>query len=383
MRTIQAKKLPKHDREQAVLLGLVGLYLKSGKPIGSQTLQENGFESLSSATIRNYFCKLETQGYLMQPHTSGGRIPTSKAFRFYADHVRDSTVLHPSMEQPLAEAFQKKGREIATLIHQAAEVLSNLAKCAVFISMPRFDQDFIQDIRVIQLDATKLLTVVITNFGLIRPETVYIDQQVDPEFLKRSEQYFLWRMNKGEKPTFENELQAKLAQKIYNEIMVRHVVGYANFPAEDVFRCGMSRLLAYPEFNDAASLVHSLGLLEDAEHMRSILRECCKKQDLTYWIGDDLGISVLPHVETAVIALPYHINQTIAGAVALLGPSRLPYEELFGLMKSFCSHLTASLTESVYQFKISFRHASGSTKIACDPDIAQANQSILLEDKTR
>src|SRR5580693_4132773 len=84
-KTLLAKKLPKNDREQAVLIGLVELYLKTGKPIGSSTLQDHGFESLSSATIRNYFSKMEAAGYLKQQHTSGGRIPTAKAFRLYAD----------------------------------------------------------------------------------------------------------------------------------------------------------------------------------------------------------------------------------------------------------------------------------------------------------
>ena len=81
---LPAKKLPKNDREQAVLLGLIELFLKMGKPIGSHTLQENGFESLSSATIRNYFGKMEEAVFAKQQHTSGGRIPTEKAFRLLA-----------------------------------------------------------------------------------------------------------------------------------------------------------------------------------------------------------------------------------------------------------------------------------------------------------
>src|SRR5579872_5172493 len=93
LKSLPAKKLPKTDREQAVLLGLVELYLRTGKPIGSQTLQENGFESLSSATIRNYFSKMEEKGLLKQAHTSGGRIPTEKAYRLYADqHLNEGTI---------------------------------------------------------------------------------------------------------------------------------------------------------------------------------------------------------------------------------------------------------------------------------------------------
>ena len=262
-KSLPAKKLPKNDREMAVLLGLIELYIKTGKPIGSQTLQENGFESLSTATIRNYFGKMELQGYLKQQHTSGGRIPTAKAFRMYVDQYRDQGVLDSSQERAFAEVFEKETREIAATIHQAAEALSEEAKCAVFISTPRFDQDFIQDVRLIQIDESKLLAVLITDFGLIRTETIYIERPAHPVFLRTAESYFLWRMNKGEKPMFQNELEAKSAQRIYNEVMVRHVVGYANFPAEEVLRSGLSKLLSYSEFNDAAALAHSLSLLED------------------------------------------------------------------------------------------------------------------------
>ena len=360
---LPTKKIPKTDREQAVLLGLIELYLKQGKPIGSNTLQENGFESLSSATIRNYFSKMEQGGYLKQPHTSGGRIPTEKAFRFYADTYRDHGTIEKGQEELLEEIIHTETREIATLLHRSADRLSELTKCAVFVSAPRFDQDFIQHVRLIELDPTKLLSVLITDFGLIRTETIYLERPVDAPFLRAAEEYFLWRMNKGEKPLFRQEAEAKMAQRIYNEIMVRHVVGYANFPEEDVLRTGLSKLLAYPEFNDAAALASSFSLLEDATEMRALLRECCKQNQMTCWIGDELCPFVPKEAECAVVAIPYRINQTIAGAIALLGPMRLPYRNLFGFVQVFSEQISRALTESIYKYKITFRHPTKSKQI--------------------
>lgn len=360
---LPAKKLPKTDREQAVLLGVIELYLKTGKPIGSHTLQENGFDSLSSATIRNYFSKMETEGYLKQQHTSGGRIPTEKALRLYADSYRNEGVLEKTQEEVLEEVLKKETKEIATLLHRSADALSELTKCAVFVSAPRFDQDFIQDVRLIQLDSSKLLSVIITDFGLIRTEAVYLEGEVDPPFLRTTEEYFLWRMNKGEKPLFRHETEAKMAQRIYNEIMVRHVVGYANFPEEDILRTGLSKLLAYPEFNDAAALAHSLALLEDENQMRALLRECGKQDRMAVWIGDELHPYVPKDAECAVIAIPYRINQVIAGSIALLGPMRLPYRNLFGIIQVFSEQITRTLTEKVYKYKITFRQPTGSKQI--------------------
>jgi heat-inducible transcriptional repressor len=359
-KSLITRKLPKGDREQAVLLGLIELYLQHGKPVGSQTLQENGFDSLSTATIRNYFGKMESEGYLKQQHTSGGRIPTQKAFRLYADSVRQMGVLGKEQEQALLSPLSKESKEIATMIHKAAEALSEAAQCAVFISSPRFDQDFIQDVRLIQLDPAKLLAVLVSDFGLIRTETIYLDEPVDASFLRSVEEYFLWRMNKGIKPLFRTDAEPKLAQRIYNEIMVRHVVGYANFSAEDVLRTGLSKLLTYQEFNDSVALAKSLSLLEDQSQMRAILRETVGQSGLRSWIGDELCPHVPEGSECAVISIPYKINQVNAGAVAILGPMRLPYRNIFGLLQAFSEHLSHKLTDSVYKFKISFRQPSES-----------------------
>ncbi len=358
-KTLPAKKT---DREQAVLLGRIELYLTTGKPIGSHTLQESGFNSLSSATIRNYFSKMEEAGYLKQQHTSGGRIPTEKAFRLYVDTYREEGVIERAQEALLEEVLKKETKEIATLLYRTADALSELSKCAVFVSAPRFDQDFIQDVRLIQLDGTKLLSILITHFGLIRTETVYLEKEIDVPFLRTAEEYFLWRMNRGEKPLFRQEAEAKMAQRIYNEIMVRHVVGYANFPEEDIFRTGLSKLLAYPEFNDAAALANSLSLLEDENQMRALLRECCKQNQMTCWIGDELCPFVPKDAECAILAIPYRINQTIAGAIALLGPIRLPYQNLFGLAQAFSEQISRALTESMYKHKITFRQPTGSVQ---------------------
>ncbi len=354
-KSFPTRKLPKTDREQAVLLGVVELYLTLNKPIGSQTLQENGFKSLSTATIRNYFGKMESQGYLKQQHTSGGRLPTGKAFRFYADHFLHQGVIENSQEKTLQAALSKEAKEITALISRAAEALSEETKCAVFISTPRFDQDFIHDVRLLMLESDKILSVLITDFGLIRTETIYLDQGVTTPFLRSVEEYFLWRMNKGEKPFFQSEAESKLSQRIYNEVMVRHMVGYANFPAEDILRTGLSRLLSHQEFNDAAALARSLSLLEDQTQMRALLRECCKQNQLLSWIGDELCPYVPPESECSVVSIPYKIGENSVGAVAILGPMRLPYRNIFGLLQAFSQRLSHRLTESSYKFKITFR----------------------------
>src|SRR5947207_2890936 len=146
LKPVTLKRVKKSERERYVLLGLVELYLKTGQPIGSNTLKDAGFHDLSSATIRNYFANLEEAGYLKQQHISGGRVPTPLAYKLYADENLGKGIVNEKEEKQLKELRQET-REIAAYLQQAAERLSQLTGYAVFLSAPRFDHDFILDIK--------------------------------------------------------------------------------------------------------------------------------------------------------------------------------------------------------------------------------------------
>ncbi len=149
MKSLTPKKPSKDQREKVILFGLIELYLQSGKPIGSNTLRENGFESLSSATIRNYFVKLEEEGYLKQQHSSGGRVPSSLAFKLYAQEHLNQPKISPSHKKEIEEVLGKETREVAAYLQRAAESVSEITQCATFLSAPRFDQDFILEIKLL------------------------------------------------------------------------------------------------------------------------------------------------------------------------------------------------------------------------------------------
>lgn len=133
------KRSGKHERERKVLLGLVEYYLQCGKPVGSNTLKDVGFADLSSATIRNYFAHLEKEDYLQQQHASGGRIPTDKAYRYYAAaHLEHSNAVSAEVEKVCRGLCDQETREIAAFLQQAAGALAEVAKGAVFLSAPPF-----------------------------------------------------------------------------------------------------------------------------------------------------------------------------------------------------------------------------------------------------
>lgn len=381
MKTIATKRPAKDERERLVLLGLVELYLETGKPIGSNTLQQNGFDALSSATIRNYFAKLEEAGYLKQQHSSGGRIPTSLAYKLYADAHRTSSTLEDKEKKVLSSNLSKISREIAAYLQQAGEIISDSTRCAVFLSSPRFDQDFVLDVKLLGIDQSRCLCILITDFGLIHTETLYYSEKKLSSFsLKRIESYFRWRITGLDKPESLSPEEERQAVLFYNEIMLRHIVTYGNFSAEDIYKTGFSKLLSYSDFNDASMLAGGLSLFENPTCLRTLLKSATEQNQLSVWIGDDLQQISKSHSACSVIAIPYRINQTIVGAIGILGPHRIPYRKLFGILQSASDAISETLTKSVYKFKISFRQPETS-RIGAKNFDAHAT-CLLLEDKT-
>jgi len=359
IKTIPLKHVKKSDREHKVLLGLVELYLQTGKPVGSHTLKENGFDDLSSATLRNYFAKLEEDGYLVQQHSSGGRIPTDLAYKLYAkEHLLESRIAE-KLEKEMHDALKMEVKEPAAYLSRASELLSKLTGLATFVSSPRFDQDFIIDIKIVGLDHTRCLAVVITQFGLVHTEVLYTDRKLSMQAVKRIEGYCQWRLRgkHGLQPLLEKDEEA-LATQFYHEAIIRYIVGHANFTQMDVFRAGFSKLLAFPEFNDPQALAGGLALFENRENLSRLLQDAIKDTQISFFIGEDLTKYSGALSASSIITIPYLLNQTPVGVIGVLGATRIPYRELFAILKVFSTYVSESLTKSLYKFKLHYRQPS-------------------------
>jgi heat-inducible transcriptional repressor len=325
LKSLFPRKLNKDERERQVLIGLVELYLKTGKPVGSQALKESGFDSLSPATLRNYFVKLEETGFLRQQHSSGGRIPTSLAYKAYADAVYETAELDSSDKGLITSLLSKEMREVHLYLQKAAEVVSDWSQGAVFLSMPRFDHDFVLDVKLVGIDASRILCVLVTDFGVIRTEVLFVEKKFSAFALKRIEQFFHWKITSLDKPKLSRE-EEESAIKFYNEVMLRHIVHYSSFSESDILKTGFSKMLHYPDFNDVSSLASGFSLFENDRILRSLLSECSDKKALAFWIGEDLVPFCEQASSCAVLAIPYYIHQMPVGSIALLCPSRAPYK---------------------------------------------------------
>lgn len=376
------KKSSRYERERAVLFGLIELFLLEGKPVGSNTLKENGFDHLSSATIRNYFAKLEMDGYLLQHHASGGRVPTNKAYRLYAETKRCSHYVHKNDHLFLSSILDRETKEISVYLQEAVEAITEITGCPVVISAPRFDQDFVVDVKLLKLDEKRALCAIMTDFSLVHTEIIYLPTLKKGSLsVDKLEAYFCHRLKGDKRPKMRPDEQ-QFAQKIYNELILRHFVAYTNMESEDLYRGGFSKLLAHPEFHDPSRLSNALSLLESRGKMRFILKECFNEDRLKFWIGDDLQAYVTEPGEYALIATPYRLHTKVVGTIAILGPNRLPYEKVFGVLHEAARLISQNLTNSMYKYKLSYRQPE--TKViqegpARDKVLSLPEQSLIIE----
>ena len=366
------KRFSKEEKIEKVLFGLIELYIKEGKPIGSQMLKENGFDYLSSATIRNYFAHLENSGFLSQQHTSGGRLPTDLGYREYIENLLSmSTNSEVFDHKDLEKNFENSSKEIASFLQKISENISEKTNLTVFLKSPHFDQDFIQSIKLVKIDIEKILCIVITDFGFIKTEVIYTDENLKEKEIKQIEDFFIYKIGKSEKVKIDEKLKP-IARHFYNELIIRHIISFNDFSKENIYQAGLSKLFLYKEFENPKIFSKILQNFENFRNFENILNETCKAGKICYFIGNDLEKNFEISIEdAAIISIPYKINQITAGSIALFGPMRIPYKDLFKILKIFSEKISEILTTTVYKFKINFKTEKTDEKILLDYEKAK------------
>lgn len=380
MKNKDLKKNPKKQREQKVLIGLVDLYLRTGKPIGSNTLKEQGFDTISSATIRNYFAKLEKEGYLEQHHTSGGRIPTDLAYKFYARSMESYDSIDPRVDLELHHILTCETKEINAYLEQGLNHLSYVTNCACFLSAPIFDQDFIVNIKLVKLDIHRVLCIILTNFGFVHTEVIYTQSKLSSFSLKRIEQFFQAKLSNQDFPELSEE-EHRFAERCFNEIALRKIVHFTSPQKGAIYKAGLSELLKHSECQDTQVLSNALQIFDKPNLISSLLKETLQNKQLKYWIGRDLQAYLIDSDQFSLISIPYMIHNKPVGAIALLGPCRIDYPKLFATLKTFSEYLSENLTKSIYKFKIMW-HPTNENKTNVTKSIDRSSLT-MLEDQSK
>jgi heat-inducible transcriptional repressor len=322
---------PNNERNRQILYAIVRRYIETGEPVSSRSISRRHAEALSPATIRNVMSDLEEQGFLYQPHTSAGRVPTAAAYRFFAQQIMAKATLSVEDEDRIRGEFAaaSSGEEIA---ERAGHVLAEISKGLGIVVSPPISKTVLEHIRFVLLPDGRIVVVLVTTGGntrdkVIRPEKAFTQQDLDhtAEYLNRQYTGFVLEAIRA-------DLLARLAQEEEQyAILARNALVLCDpgmlgqGSTQRIYIEGAAQMAAAPEFNDQVQLRDVLAAIEEKHRIIALLANCIDTPDPVHV---QIGIQGMERTgeHLALISAPYSFQDQSQGSVGVLGPMRMQYE---------------------------------------------------------
>ena len=340
---------PLSERKQEILRSVVINYVKTAEPVGSRTVARTYRMGLSSATIRNEMADLEELGYLAQPHTSAGRIPSQLGYRYYVDNLMDPSDLSDDDERAISSSLStEKMREIEQIINNSARVLSAATNQTSMIMGPQFRKSAFHQLRILPLDEKRGLVVLITDTGFIKNKVIDLQQQLSQSELHQVVTYLnqkLYGLTIDQVTTsLINELKRDLFRRL--EILEQAFILLEESLKEEkqirVFLGGTTNILNQPEFKDVDKIRRMLNLFEQEPLLFKILEDTSSDDDIVVRIGAENECEDIQ--ECTLITGTYKIHDKPLGTVGVLGPTRMDYSHVISVMRRLVNYLNKSLS---------------------------------------
>ncbi len=337
------------ERKSAILRAIVEEYINSAQPVGSQTIAHTADLGVSAATVRNEMSALEREGYIAQPHTSAGRIPTDKGYRFYVDRITGESALPAPQRREVADFFTSAARVMDDLLHDTSLLLARLTSHAAVIVGPQPDVAVVCSVTLVRLQPQVVLAVVVLSNGAVEKETVVVDHDVTDDDVSRAtarlSQHLLGTTftaitapprRQGRRPE-----HADVAERIVASVC-DGLRRNASTGSEPLFVGGASRLAAeHQAFSNAQVAAHLLELLEQHVVMVGVMRELLGP-GVTVRIGSEHELDDLR--DCSIVLAPYLIEGQPGGTVGVLGPTRMDYRQAQAAVATVSRQLSRSLS---------------------------------------
>jgi heat-inducible transcriptional repressor len=320
--TTDADERALNERQAAILEAVVTEYIGSAEPVGSSHVANAPGVQVSSATVRSEMVALERDGYLVQPHTSAGRIPTDKGYRFFVDHLTQPGVLGPAQHAQVCTFFDQVHGEMEQMLDRATGLLSELTSYAAVVVGPSHDSATIRSVQVVGLAPGLALLVVVLSDGAVEKRTIELDADVSDDVL--SQGGAMLSAHLIGRTTAASWLVPSSGNADVDRVVASAGTAFGlierSMESDQVFVGGNSRLA---QSFDAVETVRSvLGILEQQLVVVTLLREVLN-QGLSVAIGTEHGYE--PLASCAVVVAPVSIDGHELGAVGLFGPTRMDY----------------------------------------------------------
>jgi len=343
--------IDQEDRKQRILAAVIEDYLNSAIPVGSRALSRSHPMELSAATIRNEMYDLEEEGYLQQPHTSAGRTPTVKGYRFYVDHLMKRTKLRSQEERTIYDAVQTVGADIEEVLQGTLNIISTLTQYAAVAVAPRVYHSAIKVVQMVLLNVQQAMVVLMTNTGLTKDFVLDTSQlsSLTQEELNQISNLLTDKLQGQTLDRLNQSLIKKISRELpnYKELIedtLQTIKAHLRKSAQNkVLTAGVSKMLQQPEFRDSEHTQLLLQVLEQEQALAKTLQNYSQEERVVIRIGTENEIEEMR--EVSAVVRTFGPQGTPYGSIALLGPTRMLYDRSAAVIDRVATALSETLTE--------------------------------------
>ncbi|MCI8381375.1 MAG: heat-inducible transcription repressor HrcA [Lachnospiraceae bacterium] len=326
------------ERKLKILQAVIRNYLETGEPVGSRTISKYTDLNLSSATIRNEMADLEELGYILQPHTSAGRIPSDKGYRLYVDNMmREKEKEVEEMKSMLLEKEDK----MEHLLKQVARVLANNTNYATLISAPTVHHNKVKFIQLSRVDERQLLAVIVVEGNMIRNNILETEETLDDETILKLNMLLNTNLNGLSIDEINLGMIAAMKQTagIHSEIVsgVIDAVAEAIRADEDlqIYTSGANNIFRYPELSDGQRASEIISTFEEKKQLTELVQGTLTDENNTgiqVYIGEETPMANMK--DCSVVTATYELGSGMKGTIGVIGPKRMDYEKVVDALKT-------------------------------------------------
>ena len=331
------------ERKKIILKAIIRNYLETGEPVGSRTISKYTDLNLSSATIRNEMADLEEMGYIMQPHTSAGRIPSDKGYRFYVDQM----MLEKDKEvSEMKELLLEKEEKMEHLLKQVAKVLATNTNYATMISAPKYHHNKLKFIQLSRVDEHQILAVIVAEGNVIKNSIIPVQEKMDDETMLKLNILLNTHLTGLSMEEINLGVIASLKQKagIHEDIVseVMDAVAEAIKADEDleIYTSGTNNIFKYPELSDNRKASELINTFEEKAVFNELIVDTLsdgQTNGIQVYIGEENPLQSMK--DCSVVTATYELDEGMKGTIGIIGPKRMDYDKVVDTLKNLRNQL--------------------------------------------
>ena len=325
-------------RKRTILDAIIRTYLSTGEPVGSRTISKYTDLNLSSATIRNEMSDLEEMGYILQPHTSAGRIPSDKGYRFYVDNLVSEKTQQVTTLNSLMIAKTSRMEEILKLV---VRMLANNTQYTTMISSPSYKGNKVKFIQLSKLNPRQLLNVVVIDGNIVKNHIIDLNEEIDEETVLKLNLLLNTRLNGLTLADINLGLisnikeEAGIHTEIVNEVLdtIAEVIRAETDEDMKIYTSGATNIFRYPELADGERAAQLISGLEEKDSLAGFLDDAnTDETGIQVYIGEESPVESIK--DCSVVTATYDLGDGLQGTIGIIGPKRMDYERVMDNLKT-------------------------------------------------